>query len=332
MRLKPLLLPILIASALLLSAANAESAASPDPANPQSKVSTPQPRETNAQQQKRETARASSANVPTPGHQEIRPQEDQHQTDRYLQTAWRWIVLNWNVSYTIALATSIYAFFAILQWRALKKTVDETQSLVRSANRQAKAAEDQVTNLEKTLAATQIVANAAKSSADAALRSDRPILVAEQFLPQNIDCRQGIQNESVTLVTFQIRNCGKGPALTVELVGNIKLINNLPYPPSFGDCKPIPLRENVVETSKGVNAFVPYAPAKPAMLLPDTDSARVENGLVNLFVYGWIAYRDVHGNRYDSRFSVQYLPVRFSGERFYPSPKEYNRHNEYGPD
>jgi len=96
---------------------------------------------------------------------------------------------------TIAFATCVYAFFAIRQWKALTDTVRETKRL-------AGAAEAQVINLEKTLSATEKAANAAKVSADAALRSERPVLVVEKFIPHNIDQRMGPQGERTTFVKF----------------------------------------------------------------------------------------------------------------------------------
>jgi hypothetical protein len=236
----------------------------------------------------------------------------------------------------------LFSFFQFLtmqsQARYMRKGLEDTKSTAEAARKSAEAAIDnanaakkQVTTLEKTLAATEKAANAAKASADIAARSDRPVLVAENFVPQNIDRTRAVHNDPVTLAEFQIKNCGKGPALTVELVGNIKLASELPYPPDFGDCKEITLRNKVVEASKEISASMPYASDKPAILLHPVDSKAVENGQISLFVYGWISYRDIHGNRYDTRFSVKYLPVKFGGsERFYPEPEEYNHHNEYG--
>jgi hypothetical protein len=309
---------------LVLLCAVAVSAQSPNPGTSQSKMGQAKPSENYAQQQKGETPQAPIAAVPTTSTEEISPQQNQHYSYCYFQKAGRWIMSIWNVNYTIALATIAYSFVAYFQWRALNKTVAETQSLVVVANRQADAAERQVTNLESTLAATVIAANAAKASADAAVRSDRPVLIVADFVKT--------EDEGFTLINFKIRNCGKGPALNIQLVGHVKLAASLPYPTDFGECRAIPTRLTVGEAGKPVSAFIPYTIGEVAILLSEAEWIRVENGKTNLFAYGWVTYRDIHRNRYDVRFSAQYLPVRFSGERFYPSPEEYNRHNDYGPD
>ena len=80
----------------------------------------------------------------------------------------------------IAGATIVYTIFAILQWTALRKTVEESKELIGIANRQAKAAEEQVRNLEKTLVETRKVAEASAQSAEVArqalLLNVRPVV------------------------------------------------------------------------------------------------------------------------------------------------------------
>ena len=115
--------------------------------------------------------------------------------------------------------------------------------------------------------------------------------------------------------------------------GNIKITAKMPHPPDFGDCTTKTLRNRVVEASKDIPAFIPYAPHKPAVMLHINDYINIEGDQIGFFVYGVIAYKDIHGNRYDTQFSVKYLSQKFGGsERFYPNPPEYNRYNEYGPE
>lgn len=173
---------------------------------------------------------------------------------------------------------------------------------------------------------------AAKKSADVAAKSDRPVLVVEGYVPNNIG-GLGQTNERITSVNFRIANCGKGPALDVEASGNIKVANAPIIPPYFGDCKTVPLRQRVVEASKNIPAFVAYMPHKGAVLLSNEEVADANEGRRRLFVYGQITYRDIHRNQYRTLFGVEYLPPRFSGpERFFPSPDEYNRHIDDGPE
>lgn len=82
------------------------------------------------------------------------------------------------------------------------------------------------------------------------------MLVAENFVSQNMSGTP--TGERVTLVDFRIANCGKEPALTVELLDNIKLAGKLPSPPDFSDCKDISLRNRVVGASKEIEAFIRF--------------------------------------------------------------------------
>jgi hypothetical protein len=197
---------------------------------------------------------------------------------------------------------------AVIGLRTLSRISDQTRAAVKSAD-------------------------AAKLSADIAAKSDRPVLVVEKFVPHNVGSA-GRNNDRHTSVNFQIANCGKGPALGVELLGSIKVTGGLPTPPDISDCHKMPLRNRVIEASKDIAAFVVYAPTKgPAILVSNDDMSLVEVSGLQLFAYGHITYRDIHRNQYRTIFSAQYLPARFSGpERFFPSPDEYNGHIDDGPD
>lgn len=47
----------------------------------------------------------------------------------FIHACWHWIVVNWTVNYTIAFATSVYSFFAILQWCASEKALTKPKVL-----------------------------------------------------------------------------------------------------------------------------------------------------------------------------------------------------------
>jgi|SRR5579862_5324204 len=169
---------ILIASALIPSAVQHVSAESPNRRSPESQVTQAQPSQNSAQTKEPSPRQVPTAELGVPESSAEKVKAEQHTGNSggaaeppTHDTFW--------AEWVMAIATTIYSFFAILQWRALRKTVDETQGLVVTANRQATAAEAQVANLEKTLVATEKAANAAKQSADATTAG---AVAAEQYV------------------------------------------------------------------------------------------------------------------------------------------------------
>jgi len=186
----------------------------------------------------------------------------------------------------------------------------------------------------KAANAADVSANAAKTTADAALRSDRPVLVVEKFIPHNIYPREGLpESERTTVVGFWIRNCGKGPALSVELAGLLTLKNELPYPASIGACRPITIRDTVIPSGGDLEVRALYLLNEVESAITQKEINAIESGQIKLFIYGIVHYRDIHRGRYTTWFGCEYRPTSFGAKMgFFPSPPEYNRHCEYGPD
>jgi hypothetical protein len=186
----------------------------------------------------------------------------------------------------------------------------------------------------KAANAADVSAKAAKASADAALRSDRPVLVAEKFIPHNIYPREGLpESERTTVVGFWIRNCGKGPALSVELAGLLTLKNELPYPASIGACRPIAIRDTVIPSGGDLEVRALYLLNEVESAIAQNEINAIESGQIKLFIYGIVHYRDIHRGRYTTWFGCEYRPTSFGAKMgFFPNPPEYNRHYEYGPD
>jgi hypothetical protein len=314
---------ILIAVAFLLSAAG-----SPNP--------TPSPLTTSETQQQQRTAITANAGeqnqatgpvVPTvnrvPSPLASAPSNGNADKDSEKSPS-NW----WMIVFTGVLALVGVAQFSAMarQARYMRKANAYTRATLRAIRAGAVSAERQAVALDKTLTETAKAAEAAKRSADVAAKSDRPVLVVENFVPHNVG-GFGQTYDKFTSIDFRIANCGKGPALEVEASGNIKVARALSMPPDFGDCRTVPMRHRVVEASKNIAAFVAYMPNKAAVLLSNQEVTDANEGRTKLFVYGQITYCDIHRNRYRTLFSTEYLPARFAGpERFFPSPDEYNRH------
>jgi hypothetical protein len=331
---------ILIASALLLSGGSGANAQSPNPRNVQNQVGQAQPNETNTQKQKSEPSITPAANIPAASHQEVSPQKDQHQADGYLKEAGRWIVSIWTVEYTIAAATIVYSFFAILQWFALKKTVDETQGLLVTANRQAiaaqesaEAAKQQTETLTATLIATQQTADAATKSADtgekARVGAERPHLIVQDFKMEGFKERMEEEKKSLAAlpeiqkltmprtlrVTFTIKNYGKSPAFLTQTLIRFAMVNQIPIPFNYGPL-PKPARGWILPPSEDRigERFLEGGQ------LTEQNRMLVVEGKKHLVVFGFVRYDAISSKGHFFGFACRYVVGGGSdpGDRFLP--------------
>jgi hypothetical protein len=306
MRSKPsFLLMILIALALLLSVARNASAQSSNPRSSQSQVGQAEPSETNAHQQEAETVRAPDAEVPTASHQGISSQQNQHQADYYLEKAWRWVVSIWTVEYTIAFATVIYAFFAILQWCALKKTVDETQGLVKTANRQAKAAENQVVNLEKALLSTEKAAAAAEKNADISERglalAERPHLIVQSFKMEGFKSRIVDEAPGTLRISYIFKNYGKSPAFLDSYVIHFRIVPRLDAPVKYKSV-PKPIRGWILPPGEEREGFRKLEGGP----LIEANRMLILDGKAHLIIFGFVDYSDILRKEHRFAFGCRY--------------------------
>ena len=181
--------------------------------------------------------------------------------------------------------------------------------------------------------ATRKAAQAANDSAKAAklaLQADRPLLIAEAFVGRNINDRADYYLDA-TLVELKIRNCGKGPAIITEFIGDLRLVDELPLPPDFRECSPMPIKQTVIGAGDAADCFIRYRDGKIVLFLPERDAARIQESLVTLAVYGIIRYTDIFENSYETGFAMFYLPRRYQlryGIAFFLGPKEYNYHKQ----
>jgi len=290
---------ILIASALLPSGASSANAQSPNPRIVQNQVGQAQPSETKTQEPEGEPAGTAAAGIPTASRQEVSSQQDQHPADGYLQKARQWIASIWTVEYTIATATIVYSFFAILQWFALKKTVGETKSLVVTADRQAKAAEAQVTNLEKTLLATEKAAGAAVKNADAALAASAAYLDITSFWLETEKKGSDVMDSGVGVVDpllhWTLTNHGKSPAIVTELCWQKFFGLRLPDIPIYNNFSRLP-RELVIGAEKGDEQAHQWS-FLFGNYLTEQDMEPVRKMESRLQIYGYVRYRDIFDRR-----------------------------------
>jgi hypothetical protein len=304
---------------LALSIPAAAYGQSPNPSSAQGQVSAAKPSETDAQTEKPSPAQPSLANVPTPSEQEIGSQENQENANDLFNAFWRWIVVNWTVNHTIATATCIYTLFAILQWCALRKTVDETQSLVKTANRQAKAAEDQVANLEKTLIETKKAADAAKYSAEVArfaLHSNRPYLLVMNVTPktgQKYAASKypvlGIE-EPISSAIINVQNVGGSPAEIIEIVATSWKYECLQdtSEPAWDDKLTLDTPRDITQPVLGVGQTI-----EPQIRIfvnwTDENIDLVKDGTKRVALYGIIRYRSGPKESYYTRFFYWFSPL-----------------------
>jgi len=196
-------------------------------------------------------------------------------------------------SWAIVYVTIAYVIVAIFQWRALRKTVDETQGLVVNSQRQAKAAENQVNNLEKTLAATEKAATAAEKSTDFAVRSfytlHRPWVLVTDF--------QIVQNDETKRfdIHYKAYNVGQLPAIWRGVDHRTDVQPNSPSDVDFSATRqmsyvlpPLSSPEQGITLSASLD------------MITDAQWKTIREGKNTLFFMGFVRYegpyKDTNGN------------------------------------
>jgi hypothetical protein len=326
----------LIASALLLSAEKI-TAQSPNPRSPESQVTHAQPSQNSAQTKEPSPRQIPTAELGIPESSAEKVKADQ-QTSNSGGTAEPPPHDTFWAEWVMAIATTVYSFFAILQWRALKRTVDETQGLVVTANRQAVAAEAQVANLEKTLVATEKAANAAKQSADAAaagtkateryvdmtaemveasrqsakaaeaaLHIERPFLLVTKITGEVSHADMPVKDPAIRrfrhnlYFTVALKNYGVSPADIVEYAADVCLLDT-PKPPYFRETPPAYGQPSQLNDSIiGPHESVPDR-IKVSDSLDDTEYQSTLDDKQRIAVYGRIRYRGASDKTYDTFF------------------------------
>jgi hypothetical protein len=337
---------ILIASVLLLSAANAEQ---PNP-RPTATSSTnlPQRSEGSAEQ----TQANSVAPAATTEALDAKPAEHKYGTadverkdsgskppedPQGLTTRdWLQIFFNfWLTVATIALAIFTWKLVGVTRdvHRATEKGTEVANENVKAARASAEAAKAQLeftkTANEQNLNIARQSTEAAKQSAEAtrqnvtigalALKADRPYMVLEkceiQGLPKEgpIVLENFSETKSFTLIAaiFEFKNLGKGPAIIDEVVTHLCVVAKLPEPKDFTGCQQVFINKEAVTPNDFLKTLSPFMDMFAFTKQEECDS--VNNGTNLLIAYGRITYRDVFDARYETGFLFRYIPAQ--GER-----------------
>ena len=245
---------ILMASALLLSLGRNASAASPNP--------TPSPLKTGEkEQQQRESVTADTGapnkipasaattinQIPTPFA--TPPSNGDADQDGKKPGSNRWLVI----------FTGVLAIVGIAQFCAMSRQASYmrnsnvlTRATLRAVQRQAKAAEHQVANLEKTLAATEKAADAANQGLEI---GNRAYLYLSEV---RITFReaQNVYDETTTYpyeIIYPIHNGGQTPALYKGAFARAQVL----------DVAPKDISENAIALDKPQDAVIPPHASQP---------------------------------------------------------------------
>jgi hypothetical protein len=313
---------ILVASAFFLSDVQHVSAESLNPRSSESQVTQAQPSQNSAQ-----TKEPSPSQVPTAvlsiRESSAEKVKAEQQTSGSGNTAKPPTHDTFWAEWVMAGAAVVYSFFAILQWRALKKTVDESKDLVVTANRQAKAAEAQVTNLEKTLVATEKAAAAAKQSADLAgesiniaklaLQNERPLLSAEM---QEVNKARTAEY----FASLKFRNRGRGSAIIQEVRLELKLAMpnesrepTIDYPKAE---KQMRIREPALGAGEASSLYG-FTGSQFDFNYTALDKECGAAQEKQLRFFGIVRYRDTVGNKYEMGYSFEYASFQTRPSFFY---------------
>jgi hypothetical protein len=106
---------------------------------------------------------------------------------------------------------------------------------------------------------------------------------------------------------FDFRNFGKGPAIIREAVILMTVVKELPPPKVFSDCQP--LRVEVAAIPAGEPWNPPAHLGPPQISWPD-HMAAIRGGTRRLIVYGRVKYEDLMRNSYETVFCWIYCPPR----------------------
>src|SRR5260370_23310526 len=108
--------------------------------------------------------------------------------------------------------------------------------LLKATWRQARFAQDTLSETRKTATATEVAANAARDAVQVSKSAVRPYLWVRKIEGGN-DIAGPEFADVISYANVSIQNLGKGPAFITEVVGGLKFpADPLPLPPSFDVC------------------------------------------------------------------------------------------------
>ena len=196
-------------------------------------------------------------------------------------------------------------------------------------------------DMKHSLAIAGKAADAAKASAEAAIlnanaavRSELPIVSPSHVaLFESDNARSPLvigypPKESVFEVNF--KNRGRSPGELIEVCLEWHITDKLPEIPDYRTISPYPPGIFI-----DVNADIPGGPIKIPIRLQDDEVSDLPNETVFLWVYGYVAFRDsIVGDQHISRFCAKWQPYRIDrdgallpvGFMYDPeTPAEYTR-------
>jgi hypothetical protein len=265
--------------------------------------------------------------------------------------SWPWLTNVLNIVYVLAtIAIAVVGYFGI---KYAKETLGHIE-------RQTRANEGQLTEIKaageqtkQMIAHAETQAQAGKDAADAALKNATALMNAERawilvtMLPtgprkkQDIgasvkyvweDGRELTDDDIVNgkelvpeTIGFVAKNYGRTPGWVTSIWANARIIpvmNGLPHPPLYF------IKGASINIEKCDALYAPEADRKSRIFIPADDLIPVAERESFLYVYGIIHYRDVWGEKHETRFCF-YWHVPVTGELnppdFYQEgPEGYN--------
>jgi hypothetical protein len=344
---------ILIASALLLSAAKGAHGESRNPRSDQHKRPAAEESK-NTQERKQEPTvpfslfQANQSALDDALHT-IRAQEEAG-TKRNRPQKDKWDKAAVVADYLLFVVGCLYTFFAWGQWAAIDAQAQTAQKTLNVIQRQVEIAEE-------STAAAKASAEASKQSANTAnlaLHIDRPFLVPDKFTFADAPLSHVAQlfksdtvksyvidhkliSPATVPVTFRLRNYGKGPAVMRKVIGRIAVASSVSEIPidDFSECEEWPVSRSVFgigdeeSISSPILAMIGIHNPKAGSLTVEEQCAIINSQAI-LIVYGQIAYTDLFDASFFVDFCWIYSSFAFLGlasGAAIPSDKERNRHH-----
>jgi len=214
---------------------------------------------------------------------------------RELTQVWDFLLeRNWVPS-LLTLFNGLVAIFAYWLWKS-------TSGLIGLAREQSR-------DLKEMIVVAREAADAAKRSAEAASLQARAMVGAE--LPRlelgyvnlaNSDqsVRQALRAPSVDI---QFTNYGRTTALVIEKCVEVRLGHTLPSEPTYDFVEVLPVVE-AVESGKSAGG----AAHRRLGDLSDTQVQGLLGGLNNIWVYGFVRFRDFLGMQHKMGFCLRWTP------------------------
>ncbi|MHB8381261.1 MAG: hypothetical protein ACYDC3_02805 [Candidatus Binataceae bacterium] len=193
--------------------------------------------------------------------------------------------------------------------------------LLLATKRQARLAEEALTETQKSADAAKQSAEAATKSAETAahaLKGDRPYLVVDAVTVTGISPRPA-KNGSGGLTDsdlrgplgfiVKIRNAGNETAVIEKAVARLTLKHKHDWPSvgDFKDCQSQAIDRGAV-TAVDAFAFQVIRDLNEALNLSWGEFDEMAKGAVRLVCYGRLDYRDVAGQQYCTEFCWEFVP------------------------